>query len=381
MNTHLVLVSDQVIPNFTPILDERFRPEKVVLLVSKSKQLQADNLAKIYKPRGIKVSFWPIDDAWDIEHVRSRIETLLITQTFNKITLNVTGGTKPMSIAAYEVFRENQLDIFYIHPYQDKLIWMHPKQAAVEIADRIKLTEFLQAHGADHVNRLHQYGVPKKLRDLTQTIIHQIKYYKAAISHLNFLASSADNRRLSCPFSTPSGSKSTPFLHLIELFEHAGLLTTQDHTLQFCDEQARFFANGGWLEQFIYACCLDLKSSCTLQDISQSLEVSRRQGKETIKNELDVALLKDNRLFIIECKTKRYSGNGQKHSEGADVLYKLDSIRDVLAGEKSKAMLVSIKPLNKYDLNRAKELDITVCCGEDIQNFKHLLHTWIMPTQ
>ena len=34
MKTHLVLISAQPVPNFTPVLDERFRPEQVIMLVS-----------------------------------------------------------------------------------------------------------------------------------------------------------------------------------------------------------------------------------------------------------------------------------------------------------------------------------------------------------
>ncbi len=45
------------------------------------------------------------------------------------IALNATGGTKPMSIAAYEAFRAYELPIFYIHPEHDRLIWLHPRTA------------------------------------------------------------------------------------------------------------------------------------------------------------------------------------------------------------------------------------------------------------
>ena len=65
------------------------------------------------------------------------------------IALNATGGTKPMSIAAYEVFRTFGLPIFYVHPEQDRLIWMHPSgRPAVDLANRLDLEPFLRAHGA-----------------------------------------------------------------------------------------------------------------------------------------------------------------------------------------------------------------------------------------
>jgi len=122
IKTQLVLISEQAVPNIAPILDERFKPEQVIMLVSEDMLEQSEFLEKIYKPRGIKVSRWKIKDPWDVEHIRNRIEDLLLENEYESIALNTTGGTKPMSIAAYEVFRENNLDIFYIHPEQARLI-------------------------------------------------------------------------------------------------------------------------------------------------------------------------------------------------------------------------------------------------------------------
>jgi len=96
-----------------------------------------------------------------------------------------------------------------------------------------------------------------------------------------------------------------------------------------------------------------------------------------VLNEIDVALLKDNRLYLLECKTKRYSGQSKKHSEGADVLYKLDSIRDLLGGLQAKAMLVSIKKLQQYHLDRAKELNIEICCYQDLKFLEQKIDKWL----
>ena len=374
--TQLILISAQAVPNITPILDERFKPQQIIMLVSDDMMQRSEYLEKIYKPRGVKVRRWKINDPWDVEHIRQRIEDLLLENDFENIALNATGGTKPMSIAAYEVFRENNLEIFYIHPEQDQLIWMHPKRAAIDLADRIKLKEYLYAYGATDVKEVHKSGVAVSLRTLSKELTDNIQNYEPALSSLNYYAASADNPRLT---SKPTDDKNGDYVFwdLVDIFEQAHLLKKAEGRLIFPDEDSRFLVNGGWLELYAYQCCLDLKKKSGIQDVGHSIEVTRQKGKNTVLNEMDVAFLKNNRLYLLECKTKQYSGNSKKHSEVADVLYKLDSIRDIIGGLQAKAMLVSLKKLEKHHYNRAMELNIELCCHQDIEFLEEKIEKWL----
>ena len=220
--TQLILISVQAVPNITPILDERFKPRQVIMLVSDDMMQRSEYLEKIYKPRGIKVSRWKIKNPWDVEHIRQRIEDLLLENDFEHISLNATGGTKPMSIAAYEVFRENDLEIFYIHPELDRLIWMHPKRPAIDLADRIKLKEYLYAYGATDVKEVHKGGVAASLRELSKELSNNIQNYEPALSSLNHYAASADNPRLTSK-ATDDKNGDYAFWDLVDLFEQAKL--------------------------------------------------------------------------------------------------------------------------------------------------------------
>ena len=146
IDTHLILVSEQAAPNITPIMDERFKPKNVVLLVSQDMTNRAEWLEQIYTKRGIKSRRWSINNAYDLEYIRDTVLELVAEYEDGGLALNATGGTKPMSIAAYEVFRELEYPIFYVHPKEDRVIWLYPsKQEGQDLADRIKLPEFLQA--------------------------------------------------------------------------------------------------------------------------------------------------------------------------------------------------------------------------------------------
>ena len=373
ITTHLVLVSAQPIPNLTPILDDTLRPKKVVMLVSPDMQERSKALENIYKPRGISVERCLIGDPWDAGHISDLVLDLLTQYPNRDIALNATGGTKLMSIAAYEVFRSEKLPIFYIHPEQDRLIWLSPKQPSVNLANRLKINDYLTAYGASSVEIPETTGVTKTLRQLTQQLLTDIDRYANELSTLNFLAYKANNPQLTSEIE--AGPQSKPQLwELLELFEEAGLCKINGHSLRFSDESARFAANGGWLETHTYGICLNLKKAIGIQDVASNITINRQlAGRAVVKNEIDIGLIKANRLHLIECKTKRFDND-----KDADVLYKLDSLRDLMGGLQGRAMLVSFNLLDKPSRARAKELNIALCCQAELQNLQHNLQTWII---
>ncbi len=242
---HLILVSAQAVPNITPVLDDNFKPGKIIMLVSSDMRQRADWLEAVIKKRGVITERWPIDDPWDIEHIRDRVFDLLSDLPKNTMALNATGGTKPMSIAAYEAFRLLRQPIFYVHPEQDRIIWMYPpKQPGLELADRIKLPEFLQAHGTRITQQGSKLGVPKHYRDLTETLINGIDAYEKPLRTLNFHAAKAQNRLTAKLTDYETNDRN--LRELMQLFADAGFHTADKNRLVFANEEARFFVNGGW---------------------------------------------------------------------------------------------------------------------------------------
>lgn len=381
LDTHVVLVSDQPTPNVAPALDGEYRPSRMILTVSPDKAQQAEWLTQALQDTGIRVETWRIDDAWDIEHIRNRMLDLLAGRPADEIlALNVTGGTKPMAIAAYEVFRANDRPIFYVHPETDYLIWLyHPdKPPSRDLADRIKLPRFLLAHGAKLTSQGSVLGVPEARRKLAEELIGALDGYGGALGVLNWAAHTAEGRLRSDPLDARAAGDRV-LQALLDLFERAGALERQGDRLVFPDEASRFYANGGWLEDYVYALCLDLKKPAGIQDIARGMEVERAARGGTVPNEIDVAFLANNRLHVVECKTRRFDRTADGEGKGADALYKLDTLADLLGGLKAKAMLVSYRPLGAHDLQRAADLRIQVCCGADLKCLPARLRKWIVP--
>ncbi len=378
-DVHVVLVSDQPTPNLTPALDPEFRPKEMVLVTSPDMRRQAAWLAEALKDTGIILTPWPIGDAWDVGQIRDRMLDLLGEREGQALALNVTGGTKPMAIAAYEVFRSQEIPIFYVHPETDHLIWMHhpDKPPSRDLADRVRLDRFLLAHGARVTNRGSPLGVPDPLKALTHELVRAIGSYQRPLGVLNWAAQTAERSLVSKPIGLTDW-RDPALQTLVDLFRRAGYLDVDGQSLVFPDDDSRFIVNGGWLEAHVWSLCLSLKKEAGIQDIARGLEVERQTHGGPVPNELDIALLANNRLRVIECKTRKFEPAPDDNGKGANALYKLDALTDLLGGLKAKGMLVSYRSLGAHDLQRAEAFRIKVCDGVKLKELPAYLRQWIV---
>lgn len=378
INTHLFLVHDDLIPNITPALDTRFRPCNACLLTSPTTSDQAERLEMILKNAGVKVSRWQVNDSWDCDHLRERVLEFVASHGDGEIALNVSGGTKPMSLAAYEVFRYADKPIYYVHPERDHVIWLHPREwESFDLADRIKLPAYLTAHGMRLV-KCESVSVPENLRQLTSALVKGVDRFEKPLTILNALAKQAEICLESPPIDMLK-LQDPDMQELLGLFSSNGLLKVDSNNrLQFASEYARFYANGGWMEEHVYSVLYHLRKEIpTIQDLARNVQIEWDVKRSDVNNELDVTFLADNKLYIIECKTKKFDQSGNPDSDAAGVLYKLDTLRDYLGGVGAKAMLVSYRDISKVQKERAEEFSVRICDGNSIVNIGAVLRRWI----
>lgn len=369
-STHICLVSSQPTPNLVPVCDPEHRPARVVLVVSSRMRQQADWLQQVLSTRQVKTELWPIDNPYDYAHVRTRLEALLESPGLTMPALNATGGTKIMALAAHGLFRERQLPIFYVQPDRDLLISLYPEAPPREIPDRLKLPEFLKAHGYEVV-KLRRETIASSRQQLGRHLIEKLSLFQKALGPLNFLAGSAeDHPGLESDPMTPQQLETKGFEELVGLFSSEGLLTRDHGQLRFASETERFFVNGGWLEEYLFARLGRLRNRLNIQDAAMSVEIKSPAGNS---NEIDLAILYNNRLHLVECKTRQLArGNGA----GTGALYKMDSLCD-LGGITSRGMLASYRKLAGYDRRRAEDLGIELVCGRDLLNIEDRMEAWL----
>ncbi len=368
--THLCLVSRQPVPNLTPVFDLEQPPDHVILLVSERMIQPAAWLQEVLEQRKITVESLPLDDPYDCDQVKRQVELLLNRHDLGNIILNVTAGTKIMSLATYDLFRERGLPIIYVHPHKDLLIPLLPATSPRPLPDRLKLEEFFQVHGY-RVTSLRRKSVIRSRQQLGERLVERVGFFSQALGPLNYLAGTAEHRSTLTSDRIPKRTWDTHgFKPLVDMLADDGLLQVVDDHFIFSSEEDRFYVNGGWLEEYLFSRLDRIRNRMKIQDSAMSVQVVSASGT---KNEIDVAILHNNRLFLIECKTRRFRGN---QGAGSKALYRMDSLK-IMGGITSRAMLASYRRLTASHYRRATDLRIDLVVGDELARVEHHLEEWL----
>ncbi len=191
-HTHLCLVSAQATPNLLPIIDEAWRPRKVVLACSLQMKQAAFGLRLVLQTKcpGLVVETLDLPDAYDYAALSDVFLNYLADHAEEDIALNVTGGTKLMAVAAQEVFRSTGKPVFYVNVENDEVLIIGEKSVSQRLRAKLKVHEMLRAHGHT-VTTQEQPQVTRELRDLTARLIDHVASAGRALGAVNALARAA----------------------------------------------------------------------------------------------------------------------------------------------------------------------------------------------
>ena len=374
MTTHILLVSKQAAPNLLPALDPALKPDEAVLLVSRSMTAQADNLTAVLTEAGIKVTRIELQDEHDYGQLSEALLNVAAQREGQTLVLNVTGGTKLMALAAQSVAQAAGWQAFYVDADTDEVIWLNAESRRQPLAQQLRLRHYLRGYGFTLPQDITR--PPAKLRhaNLIQTLLRQIGSLEVPLSQLNWIGQVAEDAQRLQAKLTPAQQDSRSLEALLRNFEDAGVLTVQGENLLFSSEADRDFAKGGWLEAHVFQTVSEQTNALGIRDKAANLKVQDLTG---VHNELDVAFLARNRLFVIECKTARM--DKPEAPKANDALYKLTEISRRVGGLGTQCMLASYRPLRDTEKRLAKALHIEIVCGEALTRLPEKLKAWVRP--
>jgi hypothetical protein len=376
-DTHLCLVSAQATPNLLPVLDEAWRPRRVVLAATPDMGRRAGWLRDVIRGRcpGVAVEVLDLPGAYDyaalfdvfVEFVAGA-KTLAADGT---PALNVTGGTKLMAVAAQEIFSAESLPVFYVNVETDEVVVIGENARSQPLTAPMKLREMLHAHGFE-VEEQQRPAVTREQREAAARVICHAGSHGRALGQLNRLAASDSARRhLKATLGEAEGD-SISLREMLAEFASAGQLVQQGRDLRFTSEDARIFVNGGWLEAHAYQIVEGLRGvEPRISDVAMNLKIVHPDG--TTRNEIDVAFLYRNTLHLIECKTANLGTEGGTGDDKAtEALYKLDSLRK-MGGLRTRAMVLDYRgALSSHAANRdrARSAGIEVAAGRQLGDLR-----------
>ena len=341
---HICLVSEQSIPNLLPVFSSQCRVDKVIYICSGYFKAngKVEALSQIIKSQKVDVQVYDLKDAYSKPEVEALVEQIIDENNGEEtsISLNVTGGTKLMSLAAYEVCYSLGKPIYYVD--KNILRWLYnapaPDLDTEQLDGKLTINQILNSYSVDVIQKNR-----KKVSDRSQflinklinnhqnnpTLIKTLNYHAMLAKKTPDLSSTINDKEWGNPM----------FRGLLEHLEHDGLLERlSKNRIRFNSEESRFFLNGGWLEDYVFFVLQQIQTSNPelINDVARSVEIQfkDKMTKQSTKNELDVVFVKDNQLFIIECKTKIIPKNPSNKQDGETqaMIYKLGSLLKSLGG-------------------------------------------------
>jgi hypothetical protein len=383
MKIHICLVSQQAAANLLPALDPALKPEKIVLVVTAKMQRQASHLTAVLKENAIQPELLQLRHEQDFHQIENELRELAARLEGSAVTLNITGGTKLMSVAAQSVAQARGWHMFYVDADTDRAIWLGQDQTPPHpLQDKLKLRHYLRSYGFELTSKPNRSQASTAQQLLTQTLVEQVGSLEASISVLNALAQDAENRRSQGVSMNEWQRDSRSLDVLLRYFEDAQALTVTGAGIQFASEAARDFVKGGWLELHTIQAVHQVTGPLGIRDKAMGLEV--QDVATQTRNELDIAFMARNRLFVIECKTARIDrpqGQGDRNAppKANDTLFKLAENCRRIGGLGTRGMLVSYRKLHEPEMKLAKALGIEVVAGNDIARLPEKLKHWVQP--
>jgi hypothetical protein len=373
-DAHVCLVSGQPTPNLLPVLDKQFAPagKRVILLVSPEMREKASGLEAVFKKHGIRTERIAVENSYDFTAIQQELFACLDRPENKNAILNVTGGTKIMTLAAHSAFAMYRLPMFYVKESDNSLIVMPNSDAGgavrtEHLTGALCLEDYLLAHGYDTAS---SGGRPGFAPDFAKELVNAPDKYEPGVSSLNWYAMGKYKDMLRFPIDPHDAAS---MRNLLDLCARHSLAHLRDGFVEFADDEARDHVCGGWLETYAYAVA-DGISRDKIQAKARNLTIKNKGGD----NELDVVFLAKNRLHVLECKSGRL-----ETEKGADALYKLKTLMN-RTGLQTKAMLVTYHNLDKPDRQnrkphkkRAADFGIKVVERGDLRNLKNHLEKWI----
>ncbi|HAS61116.1 MAG TPA: DUF1887 domain-containing protein [Vibrio sp.] len=376
MAIHVGIIDQDPIRLVTPLLDNRTLSQHIVFIGADSQKEIFQRLHSVLAKRQITSEFFEIPSVANTSEIKLAVTQLAeqLKARGEAIKLNASCGLRHRLLSVYEVFRSYHWPIFVVEPNSDRLCWLYPEgKEDTQVEDRITIDDYLTIFGAR--GEFSEHNLPpqldQKLYELGERWASNALELGPGLATLNYLATTCrKEQRLDVELSDKQQGYRELNMLLSDLVE-AKIAIYQDGILTFTSEEARRFSNGEWLETLVHSTVRQIQQDMpTIQDRSLNVQVYRQLGEREVRNELDVASVVNNKLHIIECKTK-----GMR-DDGDDTLYKLESLRDLLGGLQARAMLVSFRPLRYNDITRAEDLGLALIGPDELKDLKSHLSQW-----
>jgi len=372
------LISDQTLPNLL-VLSSFPGLDFHVLVSSPAMQKKGADKALIVAS-GIPQELFRIilvdeNNLLDIRFKLDRLMSELETGPRDSFVVNITGGTKIMSLAVFNYFSGLPSQIVYVPAGKNAYAEIHPRSIPeTTIETRVSLKQYLDCYQVRMGSQGGDYAMDE---EFTQKFFDKfLAFDEAQKSLLNDFRKFRDEKKL----MRDGGVKVWQKLEIEEQSAREWLELAASFLQEIewpggfplSKNQLRYLS-GDWFEEWV-AQRVRNHMKLAPSHILRSLHVQKNDAP----NELDVAFTHANKLYIVECKTSIYDPESGRNLLD-EALYKANSIRkDLGLFAQSYFFTLSQKGEGKdmvkphHEL-RAKAMGLTLLALDEVKELeKHL---------
>lgn len=304
------LVSDQTIPN-VQLIKEFYNQIDRFLFISTTGMEEAGNRNWIIQSSNIpeeKLLEPIIVNHHSFEDIEEKLKAYGLSDD-DEYIVNITGGTKVMSISVFEFFKDLKSEIFYLTGFNNEYIKVFPgkRKQSLTLTEFISLEVYLFSYGFEIRNK----GELLKSEDFTNNFFD---YFNNDItqSELETLDSLRSFRNKNLKISDLEGL--------------SGFISKTNFQPKNQEKLSKYesrYLSGDWFEEYVFN---KVKSGLELEE--NKIGIGYNLIKKGVENEFDVLFVYQNSIYTIECKTSIFNNvDGREKSIIGEVLYKSDSLQ------------------------------------------------------
>ncbi|MCF8342343.1 MAG: DUF1887 family protein [Chitinophagaceae bacterium] len=363
----VTIVSEQTIQNVLFI--KELAPANKYYFVSSPKMEKNHTTENIISAAGLNTTLCNTinvveDSLLDIETKLNRELTL---EDEDDVYVNITGGTKLMSLGVYNFFsRYGTAKIFYIPIGKNELCQVFPlkRNLPKNLDFRINLENYLKAYGVSYQDK----SFKNKNRTIKPADVTE-DYFKNFLLHRSEMSAISEKIRLSHRGFSINESKAEE----IDLFRESIKLSDfgmKFDTKEVINKKETKYITGEWFEEYLYPII-----RCTLNKSDDEIGMGIQLIKNETPNEYDIVFTHKNSLYVIECKTDVSDDEeGKINTLFTNTLYKAATLKKDF-GLVVKFYLFALNDFSKLtdtQKKRASKLDINLVGLEEIADEEKL---------
>lgn len=314
----------------------------------------------------------------DIDEFRYELICRTVKKYINKDVkywVNLAGGTRYLAMAVQQVFEDFDSEFYYANIEDNQIIKSkfddniyNGDDYYYEIKHRLSVKEYLDIHDIEHdihhaKEPIRPFADAKRMFDLFVNNAFKKDFKTFGVLRNVY----RDRSCVSIDDIVDPAPGITPLPKFKSFLKRIGFTPATSGVL---DKGELDWLTGGWFEEYVYYIA---QEAVNPDDIKMAFRIWVGRDRERM-NELDVIFTKNNKLFVIECKTGIQDG-----SMFNQIVYKACALKEALLGVYCNSYIFALKEDNSRDVMErlAANMDIRFVDRDILTDPEKMRNEWM----